>query len=121
LGKASTSPFNPLLARVPSNLKAKGDIVGNSAPRKQIETLPHRSHPRCAGSDTCLSVNTSDNLQQRALAATTRSDHGSHLARTNAKTDALERLNWCSRFCAIRQADVVASDGDACACHAVLT
>jgi hypothetical protein len=57
LGKASTSPFNPLLARDPSNLKAKGDIVGNSAPRKQIETLPHRSHPRCAGSDTCLSVN----------------------------------------------------------------
>jgi hypothetical protein len=57
LGKASTSPFNTLLACDPSDLKAKGDIVGNSTPRKQIETLPHRSHPRCADDDTRLSVN----------------------------------------------------------------
>ena len=57
LGKASASSFDTLLACDPSDLKAKGDIVGNSAPRKQIEALPHRSHPRWAGNDACLSVN----------------------------------------------------------------
>jgi hypothetical protein len=57
LGKASASAFDALLARDPSDLKAKGDIVGNSAPRKQIEALPHGSHARWAGKNTCLSVN----------------------------------------------------------------
>ena len=57
LGKASASSFDALLACDASDLKAKGDIVGNSAPGKQIEALPHRSHARWAGNDTCLSVN----------------------------------------------------------------
>jgi hypothetical protein len=43
------------------------------------------------------------------------------LAWINAKTDVPQRLNWRSRFCAIRQADIVAGNGDACAYHAVLT
>jgi hypothetical protein len=94
LGKTSTGPFNALLARDARNLKAKGNIVGNSAPWKQIEPLPHRGHSRCAGNDTCLGVHKADspaaglqqpanNLQQCAFAASTRPDHGRHLARIN--------------------------------------
>jgi hypothetical protein len=57
LGKASASAFVALLAPNPSDLKAKGDVVGNGAPRKQIEALPDGSHARWAGKSACLSVN----------------------------------------------------------------